>query len=133
MARHLTPGSDPVRYRYDFGDDWEHVVDFEGVEPADEDSYPRCIAGAGACPPEDVGGPHGYTEFLQAMRDTTHPEHQAMLDWIGGVFDPHAFDPSAIAFDDPQERWNRAFEGHNRAVNQRLQPSAAGAIMSRRG
>ena len=43
-----TYGADPVRYLYDFGDDWQHTVEFEDIEPADGGKYPRCIAGAGA-------------------------------------------------------------------------------------
>ena len=40
---------------YDFGDDWEHVVVHED-ESADESlTYPRCMAGARRCPPEDCG------------------------------------------------------------------------------
>jgi hypothetical protein len=65
IGRYLTYGTDPVRYRYDFGDDWEHTVEFEELLPADEGAYPRCIGGAGACPPEDVGGTSGYAEFLR--------------------------------------------------------------------
>ena len=60
IARHLTHGSQPVRYLYDFGDDWNHTLEVEDILPADGGSYPRCVAGAGACPPEDVGGTHGY-------------------------------------------------------------------------
>ena len=116
MARHLRYGCDPVRYRYDFGDEWEHIVEFEGVEPSDQSGYPRCVAGAGACPPEDVGGAHGYAEFLQAMRDTKHPEHRAMSEWVGGSFDPNVFDPRQVTFDDPLVRWNNAFGGRNGAV-----------------
>ena len=107
IAQNLTYGTDPVRYRYDFGDDWEHVVDFEELLPADEGTYPRCVAGAGACPPEDVGGPAGYAEFLQALADPRHPERAAMLEWVGGSFDPHAFCPEAVRFDDPAERWKK--------------------------
>ncbi len=83
MARFLTYGTDPVRYRYDFGDDWEHTLEFEELVPADGGPYPRCVGGAGACPPEDVGGTHGYAEFLRAIRDRRHPEHGAMLQWVG--------------------------------------------------
>ena len=31
IARYLTHGTDPVRYRYDFGDNWEHILEFEDV------------------------------------------------------------------------------------------------------
>jgi hypothetical protein len=114
IARYLTCGTDPVRYRYDFGDGWEHTLEFEEVVPMDGDRYPRCVAGASACPPEDVGGTHGYAEFLQVIRDARHPEHDAMLQWAGGAFDPNAFSQKSVRFDNPQERWKTAF--HERAV-----------------
>lgn len=109
MSRYLTYGSEPVRYRYDFGDDWEHVVEFEEQLPAARGAYPRCIAGAGACPPEDVGGISGFTEFLRAIADPRHPEHASLLEWAGGAFDAHAFDPRQVKFDDPAKRWEIAF------------------------
>lgn len=110
IGRYLTYGTDPVRYRYDFGDDWEHTVEFEELLPADEAAYPRCIGGAGACPPEDVGGTSGYAEFLRTIADRRHPERAAMLQWAGGAFDPHAFDPKAVRFESPAERWKTAFQ-----------------------
>ena len=30
---------------------------------------------------EDVGGEYGYDEFLQAISNPDHPEHQDMLNW----------------------------------------------------
>jgi hypothetical protein len=58
--------------------------------------YPRCLKGKRACPPEDVGGVWGYDSFLEAIRDPDHPEHDDMLEWIGGEFDPEAFDLDEI-------------------------------------
>jgi hypothetical protein len=116
IAKLLTYGTDPVRYRYDFGDEWEHVLEFEELIPADSGAYPRCVAGAGACPPEDVGGTRGYAEFLQAIRNSRHPERKAMLQWAGGTFDPLAFVPEAVKFDNPRERWKIAFEHRGSAV-----------------
>ena len=110
IARYLTHGSRPVRYRYDFGDDWEHTVELEDVLPSDGGSYPRCVGGAGACPPEDAGGTHGYAEFLRAIRNPKHPEHKNMLEWVGGQFNPDEFQASAVTFDDPKERWKIAFQ-----------------------
>jgi transposase InsO family protein len=52
----------------------------------------KCIAGENTCPPEDVGGPHAYIDFLAALKDPAHEEHTNMLEWIGGSFDPLAFD-----------------------------------------
>jgi hypothetical protein len=51
-----------------------------------------CIGGQGACPPEDVGGIWGYEEFLEAIADPEHSEHEDYLEWIGDEFDPEAFD-----------------------------------------
>ena len=58
--------------------------------------YPRCLAGARSCPPEDCGGVPGYEEFRAAIRDPDHPEHAGMLEWVGGSFDPEAFDLEAV-------------------------------------
>ena len=79
-------------YLYDFGDGWEHRVTVEKILPPDPGlKLPQCLDGANACPPEDVGGPPGYAEFLKAIRDPAHEEHDAMLRWCGGAFDPAAF------------------------------------------
>ena len=80
-------------YEYDFGDSWEHEISVEKLlEPEPDVEYPRCIAGKRACPPDDVGGVWGYAQVLQAIRNPKHPEHDEMLEWIGGQFDPAAFD-----------------------------------------
>ncbi len=84
-------------YLYDFGDQWTHEVLVEriAVEPK-ELRHPVCLAGERACPPEDSGGPDGYAEFLQAIRDPDHPRYTEMLEWASGDFDPEAFDLSAV-------------------------------------
>lgn len=87
-------------YIYDFGDDWQHLVQVEDVlESAARLSKDiRCVAGANACPPEDVGGYHGYDHFVQVMADPDHEEHADCREWVGGDFDPRAFDlPTANA------------------------------------
>jgi Plasmid pRiA4b ORF-3-like protein len=82
-----------LKYLYDFGDGWEHTVRIERVtEPIPGISYPRLIDAVGRCPPEDVGGPPGYAEFLDALADPDHEQHAENLQWIGGHFDPRAVD-----------------------------------------
>ena len=84
-------------YAYDFGDGWSHRLTVEKVlAPEPGGSYPRCVSGRRACPPEDVGGPWGYDEFLAAMTDPAHPEHAERREWMGGPFDPAAFDLDAV-------------------------------------
>ena len=79
-------------YEYDFGDGWEHEIVYEGTQPAEKGvKYPRCVAGARACPPEDVGGPGGYLDFLEAIRDPKHESHEDYLEWIGEEFDAERF------------------------------------------
>jgi hypothetical protein len=85
-------GAKSFRYTYDFGDGWEHRIKVEKSLPAE--TYPRtplCTAGANACPPEDVGGPPGYVDFLEAISNPAHPEHEDMLTWCGGSFNPKTF------------------------------------------
>lgn len=79
-------------YEYDFGDGWEHEVLFEGCLRAEKGGrYPICVEGERACPPENVGGIWGYSEFLDAIADPEHEEHAAFREWIG-LFDPEKFD-----------------------------------------
>ena len=97
-------------YTYDFGDDWRHEVELEGILPREEDtSYPRCIAGERACPPEDCGGMLGYLNMLKVIADKEHKERKNTMEWLGGQFDPERFDAKAVKFDDPKKRWKTAF------------------------
>jgi hypothetical protein len=88
----IRPGM-TFRYDYDFGDGWEHDVRVVGTTPADG---PHCLDGARACPPEDCGGPGGYAELCEALADPSHRDHDALADWLGGPFDPAAFDREAV-------------------------------------
>jgi hypothetical protein len=82
-------------YEYDFGDGWQHEILFEGCVQAEAGKkYPVCLEGARACPPEDVGGVWGYADFVEAMADPEHERHEELREWIGGRFDPEAFDPA---------------------------------------
>ena len=83
-----------VQYIYDFGDDWDHSIRVEQVNDATPGVlYPRLLKATGACPPEDVGGAWGYEEFLEALADPGHEQHEDMIRWSGGSFDPD--DPKA--------------------------------------
>jgi hypothetical protein len=89
----LVKRGDRFGYLYDFGDNWAHHLSVDKVIAAEPGvRYPRCIAGQGACPPENVGGPWGYEEFQAALSDPSHPEHDERLEWAGGPFDPQHFD-----------------------------------------
>jgi hypothetical protein len=103
LADALADGHRLLLYTYDFGDDWCHDVVVDAVEAAVEGVfYPRCVAGARACPPEDVGGAPGYAVFRDAIADPRHPEHAEQILWLEEVYgadelDPEAFDAEAVS------------------------------------
>jgi hypothetical protein len=91
----LPPDGAPLsfEYQYDFGDSWMHDVLFEGSPPPRTGvTYPQCLEGERACPPEDVGGMYGYAEYLEAVADPSHERHKELLSW-SGPFNPNAFNP----------------------------------------
>jgi hypothetical protein len=84
-------------YIYDFGDYWYHKILVEKILPLELDKhYPICLKGKHACPPEDCGGIWGYYDFLKMIQDPKNPEHEHMLEWVGGSFDPETFDLDEI-------------------------------------
>ena len=85
----IAQGHTRLGYTYDFGDTWRHDVAIEAVEEGVPGAlYPRLVAGERRGPPEDVGGLHGYFEFLEAILDPSHGNHARMIEWCGGGFDP---------------------------------------------
>jgi len=79
-------------YTYDFGDNWEHEVLFEGCGPvAPRTKYPLCVEGRRTAPPEDCGGPWGFAEILRALADPETGSDNELMDWLG-PFEPDAFD-----------------------------------------
>jgi hypothetical protein len=97
LSQIVQAGLKKFRYTYDFGDNWDHVIQVEKVLEADPKvKYPRCVKGSRACPPEDCGGAWGYGDFLEAVQNPKHKSHEEMLEWVGGEFDPEAFDIEAV-------------------------------------
>jgi hypothetical protein len=103
----LTAPGDRLRYTYDFGDDWEHDIVLEEARPAESrEAYPVCVAGKGACPPEDCGGAWGYANLKEILARPSHEEHEEMLDWLG--LDTAAeFDPGELSIDEVNDRLGR--------------------------
>ena len=90
-------GTRSLKYLYDFGDGWEHSIRIERITDAVPGmAYPCLIDAAERCPPEDVGGPWGYRDFLDAIADPNLQEHAERIEWIGSNFDPNSTDVEAL-------------------------------------
>ena len=90
-------GRKAFTYTYDFGDSWDHSIKVEAIAEAVAGlAYPRLLAAKGACPPEDIGGPWGYAEYLKAIADPNHQNHAEMIEWGDPDFDPAVADEAVI-------------------------------------
>jgi len=85
-----------ILYKYDFGDDWHHYIEVESIiEECDED-LPLLISGIGDTPPEDVGGPRGFEDFLRIINDSSHEEYKETIKWANSQrWKPFDFDTVA--------------------------------------
>lgn len=93
----LTTPKQKALFTYDFGDNWEHDVVLEQIiDPEPGAVYPRCTAGKRNCPPEDCGGPWGYEDILNALKDPDNPEYAERLEWLGDDYDPEEFDLEGV-------------------------------------
>ena len=126
-------------YEYDFCDLWQHQIRFETTRPVESKrTYPMCIAGARAAPPEDCGGPQAYMELLDRhLLNWPHEEFLLIADALTRLLD--AIDDEHIRaclgdMDELQEAVTRMEAYHRfqpdqfarREVNRRLKQYAAG-------
>lgn len=94
----LTAVGDELGYHYDFGDSWDHTITVEQILDIPPDQS-RCLDGARACPPEDMGGmwaletvvpwvESGFTKQLEPTHVDADEYRNWLGDWHPGVFDP---------------------------------------------
>lgn len=90
-------------YVYDFGDNWEHLVEVQDIVRLPETFKRRLLDGARAFPPEDCGGIWGYEDCCRAVgvtdSDTSElgddvEEMSERKEWLGN-WTPEAFDVDA--------------------------------------
>ena len=55
-------------------------------------SDPVSLEAKGRCPLEDIGGPHGYQELLEALSDPDHERREEFEEWTDMTFDPNVVD-----------------------------------------
>jgi len=105
-----------LSYLYDFGDDWDHLIEYEGILFRSKmQKYPFCVAGERACPPEDCGGPFGYQDLLEILKNPKHEDYKTMKEWTGKSFDAEQFNPAKVRFENPSLRWNKTWESASNA------------------
>jgi hypothetical protein len=79
----LAEPGERLHYQYDYGDNWWLTLE---VEDIDDGHVPpgraTLLEGAGASPPEDCGGIHGY-RMIVAASDPAHPDHRQALAEVG--------------------------------------------------
>jgi hypothetical protein len=93
----LKKEKEKIVYEYDFGDGWEHDVLLEKILPDNEKlTFPVCLEGKMACPPEDCGGIWGYSDMLEILKQPKHEEYDNIIEWLGEEFDPEHFDIEAV-------------------------------------
>jgi hypothetical protein len=101
LGQFLKQPGDRIQYAYDFGDGWEHDIVLEKRVARDSGAQlPACVTGKGACPPEDCGGPWGYTDLKDTLANPHREDHDHLLDWLdlerAEEFDPAACDLTEI-------------------------------------
>lgn len=70
-----------LTYVYDFGDNWEHSISIKEIE-SDTVEVAKILFTQGACPPDDIGGSHGYYEHLNLYRKGMSEELMERMDWL---------------------------------------------------
>lgn len=93
-------------YVYDFEDNWRHKINLEKILPLKFGiTYPQCLDGKRACPPEDCGGVKKYKELLKIIKNPKHIDCEEHMEWVGDDdFDPEYFNPDYVDFSDPKEQ-----------------------------
>jgi hypothetical protein len=92
-------------------------ISTEILTPEDGLTYPLCTDGKLHGPPEDCGGIGGFYNFLEAIGDPDHDEHEEMLEWIGGSFDPGPFSLAAV-----NHRLQQIFRSARKTAAKRVEP-----------
>ncbi|MBW6465630.1 MAG: plasmid pRiA4b ORF-3 family protein [Brevefilum sp.] len=88
----ISPG-EKFSYVYDMGDNWHHEILIEDIQDTSQPLHGAiCLAGARACPPEDVGSLPGYFQLLEDLKRPSSEQFMHTQSWLGYVYDPEAFD-----------------------------------------
>ena len=87
----LEEEDDLLHYYYDIPDSWHHKILVEDTGISSESGFLlECLAGEGACPPEDCGGVSGYAGLLSSLRPDASETEKEDYAWAAD-FNPDAF------------------------------------------
>ena len=95
-------------YIYDFGDNWVHEITLESITN-DNIKHAECIAGKGACPPEDCGGVWGYAALKEILNNPEHPEYEEMREWLE-IEEDEEWDSNCFSLEETQQQMLIDFE-----------------------
>jgi hypothetical protein len=112
-------------YEYDFGDGWQHVVRVERRLPLEpRRTYPVCVGGQRAAPPEDCGGPGAFLGRRDAVPGQVREHLERILAGVEAG-DREAVGDELEAVESLRE-WLALDRFDRRAVNCRLRLYAEG-------
>lgn len=106
LSDHCKRKGQKCLYVYDFGDNWEHLVELKQLTELPEISSRKLIDGARAFPPEDCGGVWGYYDCLAALglveaEDSDEEELKDRREWLGN------WAPEGFGLDAAQKGFDR--------------------------
>lgn len=76
-----------MNYVYDIGDHWAHEIVLTGIntDPFTMPYLPMVSKGSGVCPPEDCGGPAGYLDILEALKNKRTAKYKSTKAWLKDI------------------------------------------------
>jgi hypothetical protein len=84
---------DRMTYDYQFGEGWRVDIRVEKTSVATKGAtYPTCLGGERAGPPEDCGGVEAYHDMLACLKEPASDLGKEWLGWLGPEYDPGVCD-----------------------------------------
>lgn len=65
---------------HDLGDGWMHKITLKKTEVLPMRTW-LVLEAIGNCPPDDVGGPTGFEDFLMSVNDANNPDREELIEW----------------------------------------------------
>ena len=86
-----------LTYDYHFGTGWRVDIKIEKTVPLDKKlTYPHCLGGERAGPPEDCGGLEAFHDMLDCLKGKESDLSREWRSWLGPDYDPARCDPAKI-------------------------------------